>query len=84
MTITPIDILITLGRKLEALKQADAEIELSKEALAGDKDLNALIPFALMIGDLVEALGFEPLNEMSWNQEYLNQLKETCEKYLPK
>jgi hypothetical protein len=83
MKVTPLDLMIALGRKLEELKAADEVIDLSEEALEADKDLAVLLPFALMVGNLTQAMGLEPLSESNRTPEYIRQLEFTLAKYLP-
>ncbi len=82
MKVRALEVFVVLGRKLDEMYSSGQLVELSPEQLESDEDLQVLIPFALMIGTLVESLGFEPLSEESVTPEYTRRLEQTMSKYL--
>lgn len=84
MKITPLDILIAFGRKLEELKRANAEAEIDEETLENDEEAKLLLQLTLLTAVKLQEMGLEPLNPQLF--EYLGfreQLRATVSKYLP-
>jgi hypothetical protein len=77
--MTPIKILIALGRKLECLGNSDIS-----EATEHDEELQVLVGWLIKIGALLEAQGFLSVElEELQSPAALEKLQQALEKYLP-
>jgi hypothetical protein len=77
--MTPVQILIAFGRKLESLGDSDIS-----EAIETDEELQVLVAMFVQLGGVMQAQGFLSVDlEEIWTPEYQSKLQATVAKYMP-